>query len=162
MTLLKEYAHVLVSLGFGMLVISVYNLFFFLGLLYALFPFYFFVIARTCDWLDHKLYREHERRFLTHSPLSPLLIMISMASGGLFSVMNLILGITVGITTYVIFFLHFLLDLLNPSGVPLTPRKHLKGLRMRYDDLTGNVGLSLIGISLLGFSLLLFFAFPPI
>ncbi len=133
-----------------------YNIFDNLGTIYFFFIFFFVFIAKINDWLDIKIYLKHERKFLTHSPLSPLLILISIIIGTFFTIYNIFFGIYIGFIIYIIFLLHFFLDLLNPSGVPLLPKTRLTLKLFSYDNLKWNliflfIGVTMIILAFLGF-----------
>jgi hypothetical protein len=139
--------------------LDLYNLFDRIGFLYFFFIFFFIFIARTNDWLDFKISAKHERKFLSHSPISPLLILICFLIGSLFSFISIFIGIYLGFIVYIIFFMHFLLDALNPSGVPLLPNSRININSIPYDDLKSNIfllfiGLLMIFIAILGFLIL--------
>lgn len=155
---MKEYAHVSISIGVGALLLSLFNLVLKVGLLFFLMLFVFGLLAKVNDVLDHKLYSRHERHFLTHSPLSPLLIIIAILVGLGFGLLNVFFGIYVGIITYLIFFLHFLLDALNPSGVPVLLNGKVKLSMIPYDNKGINLLLFLIGVILLLIGTVIFFA----
>ncbi|MHA1437381.1 MAG: hypothetical protein ACTSPD_07360 [Promethearchaeota archaeon] len=144
---MKEYAHTSISVGIGTLLLSLLNYFIKIGILFFFFFFFFIIISKANDWLDFKLFKKHERKFLTHSPLSPLLIGICIVSGVFFSIFNIILGIYIAFIIYIIFFTHFFLDALNPSGAPFFPRKqkiHLKAIP--FNNIKWNLIIFLIGL----------------
>ncbi|MHA1149374.1 MAG: hypothetical protein ACTSR8_14150 [Promethearchaeota archaeon] len=145
---MKDITHVMISIGAGLFFLSLYNFFIPLGFLFFFFGFIFAIIGHACDWLDFKIFRDHNRNFLTHSPLSPLLICIAIVCGILFSIINIFLGIYCSFIVYLIFFLHFLLDALNPSGVPLLPKSRIRLLTIPYNSIKWNGLLMLIGIIL--------------
>jgi len=157
----KEYTHISISLGIGLLLLDLFNLFIQIGLIYFFFAVLFVIIARTNDWLDFKISSKHERKFLTHSPLSPLLICICFILGAFFTLINILLGIYVGFIIYIIFLSHSFLDALNPTGVPVFPNKyvHLK-VTIPYDSIKYNLFISFIGlfmtfIAIMGFLLVI-------
>ena len=145
---MKEYTHISMSVGVGLFLLNFYNFFVPLGVLFIFMGLLFGFMSRINDYLDFKLYSEHERKFLTHSPLSPLLFCISVITGALFAMIDIFLGIYVGIIVHILFVLHFLLDALNPSGVPLTPNKRIRLKDIPYDNLWWNIAFFLIGVLL--------------
>ncbi len=153
---MKKYTHIFVSLGFSSFYLTIFNIFFKIGILYFLFLFYFFLISQLNDWLDFKFSKKHKRLFLTHSPLSPLLLFFTIFILILFSFINIILGIMVSIITHLIFIIHFFLDLLNPSGVPLLSKRKFSLNFIKYDDKKWNFIFSLSGIIWIIFSFLIF------
>lgn len=153
---LKEYAHNSVSIGLGLSFITIFHLFIRLDFIFVIFLiFYFAIISKLNDWMDFRLSKEHKRKFITHSPFSPLLILISFASGLVFAMINIYFGLYLILVTYSIFIGHFLLDSLNPSGVPVTPKTRFSFNKIRYDDLKWNIlfflgGCLISSISILG------------
>ena len=136
--------------------LDLYHLYNSLGFLYFFLIFFFIFISKINDWLDFKLYLKHERKFLTHSPLSPLLILMSVLFGSIFSTVNIMFGIYLGFIVYIIFLAHFFLDALNPSGVPLFPKTRISLKLFPYDDFKWNffflsIGILMISIAVLGF-----------
>jgi len=142
----KKNAHVSTSLGFGLLSTSILNLFVSLNVLYFILIIVFYIVGTLNDWLDFKISIRHERRFLTHSPLSPLLILIAMLMGLIFAIFDTAIGMFVGFMTYLLFLLHVILDSLNPSGVPLFPYTRYRIANIPYDDSLLNSLLTWSGI----------------
>lgn len=153
---MKQYAHVSVSMGIGLLLMTGFNLSFELGISYLLFALTFFIAGKLNDWLDFKISLQHERRFLTHSPLSPLLIAIAVLGGVPFSFIHPVLWPYISLTLYLIFLTHITMDALNPSGVPVFPGTRFRLSCIPYDDLKVNAGFFLMGMILTIVAFLLF------
>ncbi|MFX1236112.1 MAG: hypothetical protein ACFFAS_20125 [Promethearchaeota archaeon] len=152
---MKQYAHVSVSLGIGSLLSACFNLIIRLGPIFVLLVLLFYLAGKTNDWLDHEMYFKHERKFLTHSPLSPLLILMAICAGAPFSLFSPLLAIFVCLTVYLIFCCHLILDSLNPSGVPILPGKKVRIATIAYDDLKTNFLFFIFGAILSTISLIL-------
>ncbi len=148
---MKKYTHISFSVGIGSISLSLFSIFVEIGFIFYFLLFVFILIARIPDFVDHTLYREHKRRFLTHSPLSPLLIGISIILGLLFSFINLFLGVVVAIVIYLVFLSHCFLDALNPSGIPIL-RRRIMIKSIPYDNIKWNILFFIIGagIAILG------------
>ena len=132
-----------------------------LGLMYFLIAFYFVLIGKANDWLDYKIYRKHERKYLTHSPYSPLFILIATISGLLFGMLNIFLGVYMVFIVYIILASHSILEALNPSGIPLSRKGekfHVKKT-VPYDSLKWNLLISIIGAAMIVIATLIFSVF---
>ncbi len=153
---MKNYTHVSFSLGLGLASITLVSALHGIGFLYFLFFFIFLLLGRVNDWLDFKLYAEHQRKFLTHSPFSPILIFISLLMGILFSFVGVFFGMFAAIATHLIFIGHFFLDSLNPSGVPVMPKTKVRLNTIPYDSLRWNFLFFLAGLAMTALSFLTF------
>jgi len=156
---MKKYSHMLFAAGFGSILLGIYQIFLPVGLFYFVFVVFFALCGEVCDLLDFKLYTEHERRFLSHSPLSPLLWLIAIASGIFSSLLHPSLGFFIGIATYLVILTHLFLDSLNPSGVPLFSGKRIVVQHIPYDNWLWNFGFSLLGAFFLFMGYVLWFLF---
>ena len=143
---MKQYTHISVGLCIGLMLLSLVNIVEQMGFLYLFFIFFFIIVAKANDWLDFFINSDHKRLFLTHSPLSPLLIIISILIGIVFGSLGMFLGISIALITHMIFFSHFALDVLNPSGVRLLPKKKICLNSIPYDNFKWNALLFLSGI----------------
>ncbi len=152
---MKEHAHISITIGFSLLLTAIYDLFFPIGLLFYFMGFFFAFLGKLNDWLDFTLYKEHRRHFLSHSPLSPLLILISILIGAFFSIVRNYFGIFIGLISYLIFILHFLMDSLNYSGVPILPGKKIRIATIKYDNFRFNILFLILGISMIFLSLII-------
>ncbi len=153
---MKQYTHLSISIGLGSIIMLPICILHGVTFLFILFPFVFGLLGKVNDWLDFKLYSKHQRKFLTHSPFSPLLLAISILMGLTFSFIGPFFGIFVGITTHFIFLGHFFLDSLNPSGVPVMPKTKFGLKKIPYDSLRWNFLFFLAGLGMLMLSILLF------
>jgi len=111
--------HISISVGVSSILLSGLNLFIKLDVLYIFLILMMGVISKIPDWLDHKI-GPHKRRYISHSPQSPVLMMICLLCGIAFSFVSIFMGLYISMIIFLIFFLHFFLDALNPSGVPWT------------------------------------------
>ncbi len=155
---MKQYAHISFSLGLGSLLTATFNLVETLGFLFFFIIMVTYLAGKINDWLDHEMYLKHERKFLTHSPLSPLLILLALSTGAPFSLLSPFLGIYVFFLIYVIFLSHIFLDAMNSSGVPILPNKKIRIAQIPYDDLTANLTCVFIGTFMILIGLLMFFS----
>ncbi|MBN1801438.1 MAG: hypothetical protein JW891_08030 [Candidatus Lokiarchaeota archaeon] len=153
---MKQYAHIAFSLGFGSLLTVTYNIFHPLGFFLLLILAVLYFAGKANDWLDHEIYFKHERRFLTHSPFSPLLLFIAIMIGSPFSIVTPSLGFFVFISVYLIFLGHIFLDALNCSGVPVFPNKRVRIARIPYDDLMANFFCVILGTTMAFIALSIF------
>lgn len=153
---MKNSTHIVVSVGVGLFLLSFFSLIIPLGFLFFFFGVLFTALGHACDWLDFRIFKVHERNFWTHSPLSPLLILIAVIIGALTSFLNLLLGIYIGWIVYVIFFLHFFLDALNPSGVPLMPHSRIRFYHIPFNDFKANFTFFIAGLFLIILGLFIF------
>jgi hypothetical protein len=145
---MKEYTHIFASIATAACMLALFNVFFRLSFLYYVFLLLCGILARTNDWLDFK-YKEHERKFLTHSPFSPVLIGISILIGSAMCMINVILGIYMMFVVHGVFLMHFFVDSLNPSGVPVMPKTRFKISEIPYDNLGWNILITLVSIVLI-------------
>jgi len=141
------------SLGIGSFLLSIFNYFEGIGIIYFFMMPVYFEMGITNDLLDYKLFIKHKRYFWTHSPLSPLLIGLAIILGlpGIF--INRLFSIFLTISLWLIFEFHILLDALNPTGIPLII-KYRKLSNISYNNFKWNKIFILLGFSLTGISLL--------
>ena len=111
---MKEYTHIIVGLGVGLFMMSLFNMFMRIGALFYILGIFFFFFGFVNDKLDFLLSPDHNRIFLSHSPFSPILIFISFLFGFIYSQLNEIFGIFVMLAVHSIFVSHFFLDMLLP------------------------------------------------
>lgn len=111
------------------------------------------------DYLDYKVFFKHERKFWTHSPVSPLLILTAACFGLLGIVISVSFWIFLTITFLVLFEVHLFLDSLNPSGVPII-FNNKKISKIPYDNFKWNFIFVVIGICSTGLSITLYFSQP--
>jgi len=159
---MKEYTHISISLGIGLLMLSFFNIFIRLGFFYIFLGLLIVIIAKLNDWLDFRLSPSHKRVFLTHSPLSPLLISISLLIGLGFMTLNILLGFYLIFVVHSVFTFHIILDALNPTGVPLIPGKERLRLKktIPYDNFLWNLALFLLGVIMSVIAVFGFLLFP--
>lgn len=121
---MKQYSHIASSVALGMGISSLFSIFYPIGPIYYLFIFFYIVIAKIPDSLNY-MFGVHKRRFLTHSLLSPLWLLMIASILFLLGSFNFFLGLYICTIFYGIIALHFFLDSLNPSGVPLFPNRYV-------------------------------------
>jgi len=109
----------------------------------------------------YKLYSQHTRHFLTHSPFSPLLIISSLGIGLLCSlVFSLLFSVQISVISYLICISHIALDSFNPSGIPILPkRRYFPRKPIKYDDKALNTIFILIGVVFMIFGVLISLSF---
>lgn len=100
------------------------------------------------DIIDFKLLRGNHRNFLTHSPISPLFFIILLFLPIFLVSIQFQHGIILGVLLAVSFQLHLILDMLNPTGVPLLPNYYIKFAKIHYDNVLTNIVLDGIGVVL--------------
>ncbi|MHA1729791.1 MAG: metal-dependent hydrolase [Promethearchaeota archaeon] len=106
------------------------------------------------DLLDFRVLFGIHRNFLTHSPISPVVIILFMLAW--------ILGDLLQLQEYTVLFavllsglfeLHILLDAFNPSGIPIFPGKTVRIKRIPFDDVKANLLISMAGVVIFIFGL---------
>ena len=139
--------------------LNAFSLFEDIGLLYFFLLPIFFEVGILNDYLDYKFFFKHERKFLTHSPVSPLLFLVAVCFGLLGLIISVSFWIFLSLTFLILFEIHLLLDSLNPTGIPLI-FKNKKFTKIPYDNPTWNLIFVVIGIIFIGFSITLYFSQP--
>jgi len=149
---MKKNSHRFMSLGIGSFLLTIFNLFQNIGIIYFFMLPIYFEAGIINDILDYKLFNKHKRYFWTHSPFSPLLIGLAIILGLFGILINLPFSMFLTISMWFIFEIHILLDALNPTGIPLL-FNNKKISNIPYDDFKWNAIFILIGIILTGISL---------
>ncbi|MHA1822098.1 MAG: metal-dependent hydrolase [Promethearchaeota archaeon] len=151
---MKKFTHQFVSLGVSFLL---FNLLGIPSVPMIIGTFLSIWVGILPDLLDFKLFEGLHRNFLTHSPFSPIIIPLFFI---FYIIAELLLPSTL-LYPYVLIMLsiwdlHLLLDIINPTGIPIIPGKNISITNIRYDNLKYNLLFSLIGIGLFFISFLIF------
>jgi hypothetical protein len=100
------------------------------------------------DIIDFKLLGGIHRNWFTHSPISPLILIVFLI---ILLVGNMIIpdsSLALAILLTSTMEIHLLLDAFNPTGISIIPSKNVSIKNIPYDDYWLNVSFSLIGIVL--------------
>ena len=101
------------------------------------------------DILDFRILFKIHRNFLSHSPLSPVVLILFFISWFLGEILMLEdFSVVFALLLASLFEIHIFMDSFNPSGVPLIPGKIISFKKIRYNDFKVNFVISTVGILL--------------
>ena len=101
------------------------------------------------DLLDYRVLFKIHRNFLSHSPISPVVLIIFFIFWFLAEILSLgSYSVLFALLQTSLFEIHIFMDAFNPSGIPIIPGKVVSFKKVRYDDFKANLVISAIGILL--------------
>jgi hypothetical protein len=102
------------------------------------------------DILDFRTFYKIHRNFLTHSPISPLIVAFLAAYWFLGDVIvGSVYAPAFALLLISTWELHIFMDAFNPSGVPILPTRKYSFRKFTFDDFKMNFVVSTMGIGLI-------------